>query len=90
MRGAARVVRSACVLAAALMCVAPRVTAQTSGTAVVTGPPGNPVRDGTPAFTITTSGFLPAELPLQIELQVATAADFSSLFADTTVTGNSA
>ncbi len=90
MRGAARVVRSACVVAAALACVAPRAAAQTSGTAVVTGPAGNPIRDGTPAFTITTSGFLPAELPLQIELQVATASDFSALFADTTVSGTSA
>ena len=90
MRGAARAVRSACLLALAVTCIAPRVSAQTSGTAVVTGPAGNPIRDGTPAFTITTSGFLPTELPLQIELQVATSGDFSSLFADTTVSGTSA
>jgi hypothetical protein len=63
---------------------------QTAGTAVVTGPAGNPIRDGTPAFTITTSGFQPTELPLQIELQVAKSADFTSLFADTTVSGSSA
>jgi hypothetical protein len=92
MRDAAR----ACVLAAAAALVwaaAPvggQTPGQTSGSAVVTGPAGNPIRDGTPAFTITTAGFLPTELPLQIELQVATAADFSALFADTTVSGSSA
>jgi hypothetical protein len=80
----------ACVLMAAIMLLAQTVSGQTNGTAVVTGPAGNPIRDGTPAFTITTSGFLPTELPLQIELQVATAGDFSSLFADTTVVGTSA
>jgi hypothetical protein len=64
--------------------------AQTSGRPVVTGPAGNPITEGTPAFTVTTSGFLPTELPLQIDLQVATAADFSALWADTTVSGSSA
>lgn len=77
-------------IAAAFVIVATHAGAQTAGSVVVTGPAGNPVRDGTPAFTITTSGFLPTELPLQIELQVATAGDFSSLFADTTVSGSSA
>jgi hypothetical protein len=90
MRAAVRAACFASALAAAVMCVAPSVLAQTTGTAVVTGPAGNPIHDGTPAFTITTSGFLPSELPLQIELQVATAGDFSSLFADTTVSGTSA
>lgn len=82
----------ACVACATVMLVAQvsELTGQTSGSAVVTGPAGNPVTDGTPAFTITTSGFLPSELPLRIELQVATAADFSAFFADTTVTGSSA
>lgn len=90
MRGAQRL--CACVTCATVMLVAQasNATAQTSGSAVVTGPAGNPVSDGTPAFTVTTSGFLPAELPLRIELQVATAADFSTLWADTTVTGSSA
>jgi hypothetical protein len=77
-------------LAAAAVLAAPRAGAQTSGSAVVTGPAGNPLHDGIPVFTITTSGFLPGELPLQIELQVATSADFSTLFADTTVSGSSA
>ncbi len=93
MSGAARRARAAAALCSVcvLSCVgASRLDAQTAGRAVVTGPSGNPVRDGTPAFSITTSGFLPAELPLQIDLQVATTGDFSVLFADTTVTGSSA
>ncbi len=77
-------------LIAAVLFVATHAGAQTSGSVVVTGPVGNPIHDGTPAFTVTTSGFLPTELPLQIDLQVATAADFSALFADTTVSGSSA
>ena len=77
-------------LTAAALFVATHAGAQTSGSVVVTGPVGNPIHDGTPAFTVTTSGFLPTELPLQIDLQVATAADFSALFADTTVSGSSA
>ena len=77
--------------AAFLVCAAGRLDAQqTSGTVVVTGPSGNPIKDGTPSFSITTSGFLANELPLQIELQVATKADFTALFADTIVTGTAA
>ena len=72
------------------MLVARPAAAQTSGSAIVNGPAGNPLHDGTPAFTVTTAGFLPTELPLQIELQVATAADFSKLWADTMVSGSSA
>jgi hypothetical protein len=84
----ARAVASTAVLAVALTTASAR--GQTVGSAVVTGPAGNPLRDGVAAFTVTTSGFNPADLPLQIELQVATAADFTTLFADTTVTGASA
>jgi hypothetical protein len=79
-----------CALAMAVMLAAQPAGAQTSGRPVVTGPAGNPITEGTPAFTVTTSGFLPTELPLQIDLQVATAADFSALWADTTVSGSSA
>ena len=85
--------RAAAVLLLVVLFVAPvngQTPGQTAGTAVVTGPAGNPIRDGTPAFTVTTSGFQPNELPLQLDLQVATAADFSALFADTIVTGSSA
>jgi hypothetical protein len=88
MRNAVRALGIA--FATANVFVATHASAQTTGSAVVTGPSGNPIRDGTPAFTITTSGFLPTELPLRIELQVGTAADFSTLFADTTVSGTSA
>jgi hypothetical protein len=88
-RAATRIAWRMCALAAVAL-AAPAASGQSSGTAVVNGPAGNPLSDGTPAFTITTSGFLPTELPLQIELQVATAADFSALFADTTVSGTGA
>ena len=63
--------------------------AQTSGTVAVAGPTGDPIRDGTPGFTITTSGFVPAELPLRITLQLSTQPDFAGgLLADTTVTSS--
>lgn len=65
--------------------------AQTSGFVTVSGPAGNPLIDGVPAFTVTTSGFQATELPLQITLQIATRADFGgALLADTTVMGASA
>lgn len=80
----------ACALASTLVLASTNAHGQTAGSALVTGPAGNPLRDGVPSFTVTTAGFLPTELPLQIELQVATAADFSALFADTTVTGSAA
>jgi hypothetical protein len=54
------------------------------------GPAGNPILEGTPRFSITTSGFTPAQLPLQLRLEVSLTADFTSLWADTTVTGSSA
>ena len=71
-----------------LLLLALPLGAQTSGTVVIMGPPGNPIRQGTPAFTIATTGFSPAELPLRLTLQLATQADFRGpLLADTTVTG---
>jgi hypothetical protein len=58
---------------------------------VTAGPAGNPVTDGTPRFVITTTGFLPAQLPLQLRLQVSLTSDFAGPFwADTTVTGSTA
>ena len=80
----------ACAAASAVTFAAAPARSQTLGSAVVTGPAGNPIRDGVPAFTVVTAGFQPTDLPLQIELQVATAADFTALWADTTVTGTSA
>ena len=79
-------------LAAMLATVATSLTAQsTSGSAILNGPAGNPIRDGTPAFTVTTANFQPQELPLQITVQIATRSDFGgALLADTTVTGSSA
>jgi hypothetical protein len=73
-----------------IFAAAPAAAQSTSGSVTVNGPRGNPITDGTPAFTITTSGFQPQELPLQITLQIATRADFGgALLADTTVTGSS-
>lgn len=78
------VLRVAAVVAIAL----PPVRASFAQACPITaGPIGNPIRDGTPAFTITTTGAQPGDLPLQITLQVATQSDFGGkLFADTTVT----
>jgi hypothetical protein len=90
MRLALRLCASMACATVMLVAQVSKAAGQTAGSAVVTGPSGNPITDGTPAFTITTSGFLPSELPLRIELQVATSADFSTFFADTTVTGSSA
>jgi hypothetical protein len=75
-------------VAGLLLAAALPLGAQTSGTAFVTGPPGNPLHEGTPGFVITTSGFAPSEIPLRITLQIATQADFGGpLLADTTVSG---
>jgi len=61
--------------------------AQTSGVVTVTGPAGNPLRDGIAAFSVSTSGFTAAEFPLKLTLQIATRADFGgALLADTTIT----
>jgi hypothetical protein len=57
----------------------------------VIGPVGSTITDGTPRFTISTSGFTSAQQPVQLRLQVSLASDFSApLFADTTVTGTNA
>jgi len=70
--------------------VAPQASAQNRDVSVV-GPAGNPLREATPRFTVTTSGFTAADQPLQLRLQVALTSDFAApLFADTTLTGLSA
>lgn len=67
------------------------VAAQCGFPVCVSGPPGNPLREGTPRFTITTSGFSAADQPLELRLQVALSASFAApLFADTTVIGSTA
>jgi hypothetical protein len=77
-------------LAGVLLC-APGVLLAQGRSVTVTGPAGDPLRDATPGFTIITGGFTPEELPLLLTLQVSTTPDFTGiLFADTTVTGNSA
>lgn len=73
------------------LCAAAAVAGAQTPTVTVTGPAGDPLRDGTPQFTITTSGFTPAQLPLELRLQVAFSQDFAApFFADTTVSGTSA
>lgn len=66
-------------------------TAAGAQTVSITGPAGDPIREGTPRFTVTTAGFTAQDLPLQLRVQVALSADFNPpLFADTTVTGTQA
>jgi hypothetical protein len=80
----------ACALTCALTC-APNAAVAQGRTVTLTGPAGDPLRESTPGFTITTSGFVQEELPLQLTLQVSTTPDFSGiLFSDTTVAGSSA
>ena len=75
-------------LAGALCLAALRLAAQATGGVAVTGPAGNPIRVGTPGFSVTTLAFAPADLPLRVTLQVATQADFTgALLVDTTLTG---
>ncbi len=67
------------------------LAAAQSPTVTVTGPAGNPVRDGTPRFTLSTSGFSAGDFPLELRLQVALSVDFAApLWADTAVTGSQA
>lgn len=57
----------------------------------VFGPVGNPLRDATPRFSITTAGFLSADAPVKLRLQLSLTSDFAApLLADTTVTGTAA
>ena len=57
----------------------------------IVGPTGNPLREATPRFVISTSGFTAADAPVRLRVQVALSADFAApFFADTTVTGTSA
>jgi hypothetical protein len=73
------------------LCAAVSVAAAQSPSVTVTGPVGDPLREGTPRFTISTSGFTAAQLPLELRLQVAFSQDFSApFFADTTVSGTTA
>jgi hypothetical protein len=75
----------------AIMLAAFPAAAQSTPAVQVLGPASNPVTDAYATFTISTANFAAADLPLRLNLQVATTADFDSpLFADTTVDGSSA
>jgi hypothetical protein len=75
----------------AALAIAPSAVAQCGNPVCVAGPTGSPLREATPRFVITTSGFTAGQLPLQLRLEVALSADFAApLYADTTVTGQSA
>jgi hypothetical protein len=66
-----------------------RVGAQT--VTLLSGPVGNPIHDGTPAFSVFATGFAATELPLQLRLQIATRADFAgALLIDTLVVSSTA
>lgn len=88
-RGGGRVARAAACLAVLAACAA---EAAGQGRSVsIAGPAGNPLREATPRFVVTTSGFTAADAPVALRLQVALSADFAAPFyADTTVTGTSA
>jgi hypothetical protein len=80
--------RGVAALVAALLAGSFPVSAQTGLSVVVTGPAGNPITDGIATFTVTASNFLPADLPMRLQLQVSTNPAFDGpLFADTTVDG---
>ena len=77
-------------LAATALVGCAQLEAQTRGSVTLTGPAGNPLREGTLGFSITTSGFVFSELPLRLTLQVSAQADFTGpLLVDTTVTSTS-
>lgn len=78
----------AVVASALLLSVAARPAGAQDRSVAIEGPVDNPIRDGTPRFTLSGSGFAGADLPMQLRLQVALSADFAPpLFADTTVPG---
>jgi len=78
-------------VAVMLAMAGPVATAAQSRTVSVNGPAGNPIRDGTPQFSLAASGFPAAELPLQMRLEVSLSVNFAPpLWADTSVTGSAA
>lgn len=83
--------RTAALLAAAACLGLPGAAAAQGRGVTISGPAGNPLRVATPRFDVTTTGFVAADLPVTIEVQVALTPDFAApLWADTTVTGSSA
>jgi hypothetical protein len=90
-RGVATTVVS-CVATCILMCApAARATAQGTPSVQVIGPSSNPITDAVGTFTIVATNFAAADLPLRLNLQVASTSSFDGpLFADTIVNGSSA
>lgn len=88
-RGAGRVARAAaCVV---LLAAAASAAAGQGRSVAIVGPAGNPLREATPRFVVSTSGFTAADAPVRLRVQVALSVDFAApFFADTTVTGTSA
>ena len=64
--------------------------ARMAGVVTLVGPVGDSLRTATPTFTISTTGFAPAEEPTTIRFLVSTRPDFVTLVLDTTVAGSSA
>lgn len=77
-------------LAGTVAPVAWALPARAAGIVTLVGPTGDSLRSATPTFTITTSGFLPAEQPTAIRLIISTRPDFATLVRDTTVPGGNA
>jgi hypothetical protein len=91
MAAAMAAVMAAVMAAAMALAFAVGPTLAQAQSVTTAGPATNPIRDGTPRFTITTEGFGAADLPLQLRLQVSLTSDFAGPFwADTTVGGSDA
>ena len=56
----------------------------------VVGPPDDTLPTLTPSFTITTTGFAPAQHPIELRLLISDDAQFTTAIVDTTLTGDSA
>jgi len=85
-----RAAQALAVVGAVLIAI-PSVGGAQTPTVTVVGPTGNPLREATPRFTITTSGFSALAPPADIRLQVSFTPDFSGpMFADTVVPGAAA
>lgn len=82
----AMIVGLASTAAPAAWATAPRA----AGIVVLVAPTGDSLRTATPTFTVTTSGFLPGEIPTSIRILISTRPDFATLVLDTSVVGENA
>ncbi len=80
-RRAVRGLCAALALSSALGAQAPTVT--------IDGPTGNPLSVAAPVFTVRAQNFQAVDLPIRLQIQLATMADFNdgAILADTTVDG---